>query len=72
MDFIQRTNFPEVETKIKVPENNVPKTTQRDTSPDLRYKHVIFPDSDAEPKVDQMSAAETIDYTSGIYILGNG
>lgn len=37
----------------------------------LKYKHVIFPDSNAEPKVNQMSDAETIDYTSGIYILGN-
>lgn len=33
-----------------------------------RYEDVIFLDSDAEPKVDKMSDAETIDYTSDIEI----
>ena len=67
-DLIQRTNFPEVGTIIKVPENNVAQTTQRDPSPNLRYEDVIFPDSDTESEVDQMSDAETIGYMSDIDI----
>ena len=67
-DLIQRTNFPEVGTIINVPENNVAQTTQRDPSPNLRYEDVIFPDSDTESEVDQMSDAETIGYMSDIDI----
>ena len=42
----------------------------RDPIPDLRYKDVIFSDSDVESKVDQMSDDDTIDYTSDIEITG--
>ena len=42
----------------------------RDPIPDLRYKDVIFSDSDVESKVDQMSDDDAIEYTSDIEITG--
>ena len=66
--YIREIEIREVRTIINVTENNVPQTSQRGPSLNLRYEDVIFPDSDTKTKVDQMSDAETVDYISDIEI----
>ena len=64
VDLIQRTNFPGIGTIKNVPENT--QVIERNSSPNLRYKYVIFPESNNEIEIDQLSDielsdAETID-----------